>query len=186
MKNSQNKSRWVAQTGMLLALLIALQWGTAWTSPFAGQYITGSCVNCVLVIATLVAGLWSGVAIGALSPICAFLFGIGPKLMQIVPAIILGNLMLVLLTHVTLGRNPQKLWEKAVSILMLSSCKFVTLYCAVVQVLIPMMGPMLSEKQAVTFTAMFSWPQLVTALIGSSLAVLLLPVLRKARKKSAD
>ncbi len=183
MKSNQEKTRWIARTGVMLAVLIALQWGTAWTSPFAGQFITGSCVNCVLVISALLGGLWSGVAIAVLSPVFAFLLGIGPKLMQIVPAIMLGNLMLVLFTHVTLGRNPQKLWEKAVDVLLMSFGKFVTLYCAVVQVLIPVMGPMLSEKQTVTFTAMFSWPQFVTALIGSTVAVLLMPVLKKAIKK---
>lgn len=181
--NQQQRTRWIARTGVMLAVLIVLQWGTAWTDPFAGQFITGSCVNCVLLVSTLLGGLWSGVAVAVLSPICAFILGIGPKLIQIVPAIMLGNLMLVLLAHVTLGRNPQRIWEKAVDVLVISCAKFVTLYCAVVQVLIPAMGPMLSEKQAMTFTAMFSWPQLVTALIGSTVAVLLMPVLKKACKK---
>ena len=38
----------------------------------------------------------------------------------------------------------------------------------------------LPEKQVATLTAMFSWPQLVTALIGGGIALLLTPVLRKA------
>jgi hypothetical protein len=44
------------------------------------------------------------------------------------------------------------------------------------------MGEALKPKQVETFTAMFSWPQLVTALIGTTVAVLITPILRKAIK----
>ena len=62
------------------------------------------------------------------------------------------------------------------------SCVNAVLYLAVVKVIIPIMGPQLAQKQVQTFTAMFSWPQLVTALIGTTVAVLIAPVIRKAMK----
>ena len=40
----------------------------------------------------------------------------------------------------------------------------------------------LAEKQVQTFTAMFSWPQLITALIGGALALVVVPLLKKAQK----
>ena len=82
----KNKILWITRTAVMMALLVTLQWATSGLS----QFVTGSCVNAVLAVATLTAGLWSGVAVALLSPFCAFLLGIGPKLIQMVPAIALG------------------------------------------------------------------------------------------------
>ena len=49
MKNHK-KILWITETAIMLALLITLQWATASTQAFAGQYITGSCVNAVLAV----------------------------------------------------------------------------------------------------------------------------------------
>ena len=38
----------------------------------------------------------------------------------------------------------------------------------------------LNEKQIAAFSAMFSWPQLVTALIGTAVAMCVAPVIQKA------
>ena len=61
------KIRWITETAVLLALLVTLQ---ALTNPM-GQLVTGSCVNAVLAIATLVAGLGSGATIAGISPVLA-------------------------------------------------------------------------------------------------------------------
>ena len=174
----KNRIFWITRTGVLIALLIALQWATSGL----GQFVTGSCVNAVLVIATLVAGQFSGIVVALLSPFCAFLLGIGPRLIQIVPAIALGNVVFVWFVHILLGRGDTVLWQKVLRIVLCAGAKFLTLYIAVVGVLIPTMGPAVSQKQAQTFTSMFSWPQLVTALIGTGIAAVLLPMLRKAVK----
>lgn len=173
---ANKKIRWITRTAVLTALLVALQWATAGTQAFAGQYITGSLVNCVLAVAALFAGLWSGVTVAILSPFFAFLLGIGPKLIQIVPCIALGNLVFVLLMHFLCKKN--RILGVAVS----AAAKFATLYLAVVKVLIPVMGDALKAPQVKTFTLMFSYPQLITALVGGTLALLLLPILRRAIK----
>lgn len=176
----RNKIHWLTRTAVLIALLVALQWATSGL----GQFVTGSCVNCVLVIAALFAGLWGGVMVALVSPVCAFLLGIGPKLVQIVPAIAVGNLVLVLIVYVILGKKEsRKLWLSVMTVAFSAVAKFAVLYCAVVKVMIPLMGSNLAEKQVQTFTAMFSWPQLVTALIGTAAALLLAPLLKKAMKQ---
>ena len=38
----------------------------------------------------------------------------------------------------------------------------------------------LNEKQIAAFSAMFSWPQLVTALIGTAVVMCVAPVIQKA------
>lgn len=174
----KNKILWITRTAVMIALLITLQWATGGL----GQFITGSCVNAVLVMATLTAGLWSGVAVALLSPFCAFLLGIGPKLIQLIPAIALGNVVLVWLAALLLGGKALPWWRKVLGVAVSAFSKFLVLYLSVVQVIVPIMGPQLAPKQVQTFTAMFSWPQLVTALIGTAVAVLIAPAVRKTMK----
>ena len=183
-KNNQihNRIRWMTRTGLLMALLVALQWGTAGTQAYAGQYITGSCVNCVLAVAALFGGLWSGIAVAVLSPFCAFLLGIGPKVIQVVPCIALGNAVFVLCLYFLMGRKIRPFWQQAGMLVISAAAKFAVLYTAVVLVLIPIMGEALASKQAQMLTVMFSWPQLVTALLGGTAALLVLPLVRKAVK----
>ena len=174
---------WLTRTAVLIALLIAVQWLTAGTQAFAGQYITGTLVNCILAVSALCAGLWSGLVVALLSPFCAFLLGIGPALIQIVPCIALGNSVLVLVLWLLAGQGGAKLWRYGVAVVAAAAAKFLTLYVAVVKILIPVMGSALKAPQVQKFTAMFSVPQLITALLGGALAVALLPVLAKAIKK---
>ena len=61
-QNVKTGLRRVTETGVLLALLIVLQAATR----SAGQYVTGTCVNAVLALAVLAAGLWSGAAVAVL------------------------------------------------------------------------------------------------------------------------
>ena len=51
----------------------------------------------------------------------------------------------------------------------------------IVKLVLPTLG--LAEKQVAMLSASFSWPQLVTALIGGVLAVTIAPAIRKAVKK---
>ena len=176
------KVQWITRTAVLTALLIALQWATSGTQAFAGQYITGSLVNCVLAVAALFGGLWSGVVVAALSPVFAFLLGIGPKLIQIVPCIAFGNLVFVLLLERMIKRNAP-VYLQVAGLLVAAAAKFGALYASVVKIVIPAMGSALKTPQIQTFTLMFSWPQMITAAIGGTLALLALPVLRKAIKQ---
>ena len=78
--------RWITETAVMLALLMALQ---ALTKPM-GQLVTGSCVNAVLAITVLLVGMGSGIAVALCSPVCAFLLGIAPNFVTVLP-IMAGN-----------------------------------------------------------------------------------------------
>lgn len=162
----KNKILWITRTAVMMALLVTLQWATSGL----GQFVTGSCVNAVLAAATLTAGLWSGVAVALLSPFCAFLLGIGPKLIQLIPAIALGNLVLVLLAAFLLGGKGLSWWRMILGIVVSAVAKF----------LVTFLSAALLTMGAVP--AMLTWPQSVTALIGTTVAVLIVPVIRKAMK----
>ena len=178
MKNRE-KILWITRTAVLIALLVALQWATS----SLGQFVTGSCVNAVLAVAALYGGLWCGAVVALVSPFCAFLVGVGPALIQIVPFIALGNLAFAIMLHYTMGGKSLSVITQAVCLALSAVAKFVVLYVGVVHVFIPLMGGGLKAPQIATFTTMFSWPQLVTALIGGTVALLILPVLKKALKK---
>lgn len=174
-----NKVKWITETAVMIALLVTLQYVTK----AGGQFVTGSCVNLILAVAALVGGLWCGVTVALVSPFFAFLLGIGPQLIQIVPCIALGNAVYVILLALIAG----KIMDRSSSgKLALSYCamavaalgKFAALFLVIVKLVLPSLG--LAEAQVTTMSAMFSWPQLVTALIGGVLAVSVAPLLRKA------
>ena len=170
----RNKILWITRTAALLALLVALQWATAGTQVFVGQYITGSCVNAVLAVAVLFSGLWSGVTVAVLSPFFAKLLGIGPQLIQLVPAIAAGNLVYVLVLYLLGKKRP------VLAVVPAAAAKFFALYLLVVKWIVPMLAANLKPQQISTFSAMFSYPQLITAAIGGLLACIIVPALKKA------
>lgn len=168
----------ITETAVMTALLLALQFAAR----SAGQLVTGSCVNAVLALTTLLAGLWSGAAVAVLSPFFAFLLGIGPQLLPIVPAIAAGNVVfVVLLWALTQRRKGAPPLRQIPAWLIAALGKFAALYLIVVQLLCRVLP--LKQPQIDTFSAMFSWPQLVTALIGGAIALALTPALRRALRR---
>ena len=169
----KKKTLWLTETAMLIALLIVLQAVTkSW-----GQIVTGSFVNTVLALSVLTVGLWSGVTVAALSPFFAFVLGIGPQLIAIVPAIAVGNVVLVVVLWALTKGHKLSHWKTVIAWAAASVCKFLTLYLIVVKVLCSVLP--LKAPQVATFSTMFSWPQLFTALIGTGVALLIAPIVRK-------
>ena len=170
------KILWITETAVMIAVLVALQWIT---KPM-GQFVTGSCVNLVLGISTLVGGLWCGATVAVLSPFFAFVVGIGPAFLPIVPMVAVGNLVLVLVLHFLAGGK--KLGAMSyVAVVVAAVAKFAALWVLIVKLVLPTLG--LAEKQVAVLSASFSWPQLVTALIGGVLAASIAPAIRKALQK---
>ena len=169
------KTLFITRTAAMLALLIVLQAATK----NLGQFVTGSCVNAVLAAATLLGGFASGLIVAVVSPFLAFLLGIGPKLIEVVRAIAIGNLALVLILWAIKGDGAL---NRVIKWIAASVGKFLVLYLLVIQLLCRVMT--LPEKMTATFSTMFSWPQLVTALIGSGIMLLILPILQKAIRKA--
>ena len=87
------KTAWIARTAICLALLLCLQFVTK----SLGQFVTGSCVNLVIAMAALIGGLWSGLTVAIVSPFCAYLLGIGPAFVALVPCVALGNAVYALI-----------------------------------------------------------------------------------------
>ena len=171
------KTLWLCRTAVMIAVLVALQFVT---KPL-GQFVTGSCVNMVLVVATLCGGLWCGFTVALISPFAAFLVGVGPALIQIVPVISVGNIVLVLV-YAFVYKKLDRAWvRECAAVIAAAVLKFAALYLVVVKLLLPVLG--LAEKQVAVMSVMFSWLQLVTALIGGVLGIVVSIPVKKAMKK---
>lgn len=188
--------RTITYTAMLLALLICLQWlGSQILEPLVKQLITGSFVNCVLAVAALTVGLTGGIVIALVSPVMAFLLNIAPNIVTVVP-IMVANTCFVVLIRLIAGKQTQFHWRKPVAVVAAATVKFVILYALVVKVICQIAAPdLLGQKIGDTvllappmllpdkLPLMFAWPQLVTALVGGTVAMLIVPVLRKSLQK---
>lgn len=169
------KTLWVCRTAVMIAVLVALQVATK----AMGQFVTGSCVNMVLVVATLCGGFWCGFATALVSPFLAYLLGIGPALIQLVPAIALGNIGLVAIYALIYKKVADKVWLRDVlAVVLAAAVKLAVLFLLIVKILIPLLA--LPDKQAAMMSTMFSWPQLVTALIGGVLGTAVSIPVKKA------
>lgn len=183
-KTMKKKVYWITETALMLALLVALQ---ALTKPM-GQLVTGSCVNTVLAVAVLVGGLSCGLTVAVCSPVLAFLLGIAPQILT-VPAIMVGNCVFVVLLALLADKTGKDWVRQILAWLAAAVGKFAALYAIVVWLICGVLSDKLLSAGVMkapmlkALPATFSWPQLVTALIGGAVALLITPVLRKALRK---
>ena len=180
------KVLWITETAVMIAVLVALQ---AITKPM-GQLVTGSCVNAVLAISVLVGGIGCGVTVALFSPVLAFFLGIAPQIFT-VPAIMVGNTVFVALLSLLADHTGKNIGRQCVAWLAAAAAKFATLYAVVVWLICGLLSESLLAAGTLkppmlqALPATFSWPQLVTALIGGAIALVITPTLRKALKKGA-
>ena len=176
--------RWITETAVMLALLVAFQ---ALTKPM-GQLVTGSFVNAVLAVTVLVAGLYSGITVALISPILAYLLGIAPQILT-VPAIMAGNAVFVVLLYMIAGKDSKKILRQILAWLGAAAAKFAVLYAIVVWLICGVLAERLltagtlKQPMLKALPVSFGITQLFTALIGGAVALLIVPVLRKALRK---
>jgi hypothetical protein len=155
----QTNIRWVSRTAILLAIALVFQMGGF------PQFITGPLVNTVLYLAAMIVGWQGGMLIGILTPVIASIRGIlPPPLTPLIPFIALGNSVLIILFFWLQSKN------KIVGIIIASCVKFLLLAGAVK--LLVQVPPAIAQ--------MMSFPQLITALAGGAIALLLAHFFKKA------
>ncbi len=180
----RKKILWITETAVMLALLITLQ---SLTKPM-GQLVTGSCVNAVLAVTVLVAGLYSGLTVAVISPVLALILDIAPQALT-VPAIMVGNCVYVLLLYFLAGKGSRRILRQILAWVVAAAAKFAVLYAIVAWLICGLLAEKLLASGAMKLPmlqklpALFSWPQLFTALIGGAIALTIAPLLRKALRK---
>jgi uncharacterized membrane protein len=153
---------------VLLALTLAVQ--------FLGlpQWFTGPLVNAFLLLASLLVGMGSGVVIGLLTPWIALLRGIlPPPLAPMVPFIMLGNALLVIIFSL-ITRKREVLWLNVLALVLAASGKYLLLSQAVRYLVeVP---PRVAQAMQI--------PQLLTALAGGAIALLIGKAVKRALGRS--
>lgn len=155
----QTNIRRISRTAILLAVALVFQMGGF------PQFITGPLVNTVLYLAAMIVGWQGGMLIGILTPVIASMRGIlPPPLTPLIPFIALGNATLVILFFWLQAKN------KIVGIIVASGIKFLLLVSAIK--LLVQVPPVIAQ--------MMSLPQLITALAGGVIALILAHFFKKA------
>ena len=171
-------TKWIAYTAMGVALVVVAQFlgsripGIATIfGPFSvQQLITGTLVNCILLVFTARSGVTSGAVIGVLSSVLAAAFGISQ--IVVTPMVAVGNALLYIV-YGLLARRPS--WHIPAMII------GAVVKCAFLWLTVPMVlaAAGLPEKQTAMLYIMFSWPQGVTALCGGLLSW---PIIARLKK----
>lgn len=149
-------------TALMLALCIVFQ-----SMKGLSVYLTGSAVNCILIITTLYCGIFSGTFIALFTPIIAYFIGATP-IMNMIPlmmlVIMVGNELIVLCVWL--------FHKKKIEVGMLMGCitKSLFLWAAVWFAVLPVFGTKLPEPMVMTVKMTFSITQFVTTCIGSVIA----------------
>ena len=183
MKNA--KARWIAVTAMGVALVVAAQYLGSLIpdiavifGPFSvKQLITGTLVNCVLLVFTARAGLASGGVIGVLSAFLAAFMGISQIVVS--PLVAVGNALLCAVYSLLTRRTRLPSGKTHIPAAMMGA----VVKCAFLWLTVPLAlaAAGLPEKQTAMLSVMFSWPQGVTALCGGLLSWPIVLRLRKAK-----
>lgn len=158
-----DKVKIMTRTAILLAITIIIQFINM------PQLITGSIVNAILVLAGGLMGIWSGVTIGLLTPIIAFLFGI-MKMPVMIPFIIIGNAL-----YVIIGFINKKYYR--INIFIAAVVKFLWLAASVKYIL-----GLFNINVPKPIVQMFTLPQLITAVAGAIVGLLFVELLKKRVK----
>lgn len=188
--NRKNKkvTVWVAETALLLALLVVVQLLTFTIPkglPLVSQFFTGTLVNMVLIVGTGSVGL-SGTAVAAVaSPLLAYAFG-QMTFPQMLPVVAVGNLIIVVILWLffrpSADAEAPGLCRSVLGIVVGAAVKSIFLWGMTVWLILPMFFAG-KTKVAEKLSMMFSWPQAITAVVGGILALLVLPAIRTYRKR---
>lgn len=134
------------------------------------QLVSGSLVNAVLFVSTVILGLEGALLVGLIPSLIALGIGLLPSvLVPMIPFIITSNAILVLTFNFLRKRN---YW---LGIISSSFIKFLFLFGTS-----SLMMEIFSKKEiAVKAASMMSWPQLFTALSGGLVAYFVLRAMKK-------
>ena len=81
----------ITKTAILIALALTFQMSLRG----AGQPLVGPLVNFVLIMSVFLVGNFSGIIVGSVTPLVAFMFGM-MKLPPLIPFIIIGNILYII------------------------------------------------------------------------------------------
>lgn len=167
----------LVRASLLLALAIAAQ-AVGRSFPQISQLFVGSVVNAVLLIAAISCGMQWGILVGGLTPLLAWSIGQLPAPFgPFIPFIMLGNIIFVVVFFLI-----NKIGNKAsiFGVIISSLLKFGFLSLASSK-LITIFNLGIPQKVADKLVISMGTPQLITALLGGAIALVLTNILKKRK-----
>jgi hypothetical protein len=164
----------LTRAAFLLAIAIIFQL-IGRTFSGVSQILVGPAVNAILILAASICGLWYGVAVGVLTPVLAWILGqLAPPLAPFIPFIIIGNILFVVLYY-----NFRKVnkYGDILGIIIGAIFKFLFLYLSATKIVIAL-KLFTNPKIIKTLSVAMGVLQLITALIGGIIALMLLKLLK--------
>lgn len=166
---------YLVQSSVLLATAIVFQ-VVGSRIPGINQLLVGSVINAVLLITAYLCGTFYGAAVGVLTPWTALLVGqLKPAMAPFIPFIMIGNAVFVIAFGLLASKKP---YGKFFGIAFGAVLKFGFLYLAANQ-LIYMLNMNFPKNIAKALSTAMGTTQLITALIGGALALVLIEILFK-------
>lgn len=162
----QEKTLVINRINITTALQFLILLSVASFAPLVhNQLITGTIVNATLFIAAATLGLEGAIMIGVLPSLFALLAGTLPlALAPLIPFIVLSNSLLVIVFSYLQKKN---YWLGAITAAVIKFIFLSSISFFVINLLF-------QGKIATTVATMLSWPQLITAILGTILAYLVL------------
>ncbi|MEW9093847.1 MAG: ECF transporter S component [Clostridiaceae bacterium] len=170
-----NKSKNLVRTALLLAISIGVQ-AIGRSYPQISQIFVGSIVNAALIISVFSSGVSWAILLGALTPMLAWIIGQLPGPMgPFVPFIAIGNAIFTISFGLLKGNKDI---NNYIFLSISAVLKFLFLSLSAKK-LIYLFNLGLPGKVAEKLGVMMGIPQLITALIGGFLGILIVKILIK-------
>ena len=179
------KTKHITVTAVMIALSIVVIQFIKAPLMIAGQNvaISGALINLILIIDTLYCGLVSGIILSVIIPVFSFILTQSPLISAvpvILPCIMIGNIVFVLFAFVRNKKIELNLLPLSLVVGSIAKAGIMTLL--IVQWAIPQFGASLAPKMVTMAKVTYSTTQLVAALFGSFLAIIIWPIVRVAVK----
>jgi len=142
--------------------------------PEINQFLVGPIINCILIVTAFTCGKWWGVGVGVLTPLLALLIGQLPTALALfIPFIMIGNFLFVFLF--SFFKEGQML-KKSMGVILGALAKYAFLTLAATK-LIGVFNLNFPLKVVKVLAISMGIPQLVTALIGGALGLIIINLL---------
>lgn len=190
MTKRQNATSFIARTAILLAIALLSQFILLKFVPPGplNSIVVGIIINLTLFIAVASNNVYSGILIGFLTPVTAFLQG-KLAIWFLIPIVGASSAILCIVFALCLKMLPKtKKINYIVGIIVASIVKFLVMYISI-KTFVPILLTNFSGKpdKAValmvsTLTVMWSYPQLISALLGGFLSIFVIKALKSNAK----
>lgn len=164
----------VTLAGLFLALAIVFQL-LGRSFPDISRWLVGPLINLLLLLCVWYCGLRYGLLLASLTPIMAWLVGqLNPVLAPFIPFIIVGNMLYIIPFHLLRNHLP----GRVIGIIIGSVLKYFFLSSSV-KYLLPVLNLGIPAKVQANMATAFGTVQLIAALVGGGIAIVLIEVLKK-------